>query len=245
MSEEEKVVENHEELNTPNSGWLEEPAQEPIEEITTENLPENNGEPKEESLFEGDPTEEPAHEPAEDEIGEEQPIENLPESEPQPELEAVDLNTIKAFIPKKLNISRHGEWIFQIGTLCYGVSCRKTDNKMLITYNIDPNGLHPDFFSPVDVSEIPARVFELFQQKLSTDIMRLDNMMNNLIMNKSIVGKLFNFAEQNKTNGVEGMEKAQAYSDEDAQKDKQAEYMQTRNMRRNLQQWKPKRKKRK
>jgi len=194
--------------------------QEPIEEIPTENLPENNGE------------------------YEEQQIENLPEPLPEVEQEVTDLDTITAFVPKKLNVNRNGEWIFKIGTLCYGISCRKNDNKMMITYNIDPAWLHPDFFLPYDMSLIPARVFELFQQKLSTDIMRLDSMMNNLVLNKTAIGKLFKFAEQNKNNGVAGMEEAQAYSDEDAHKDKQAEMLQARNMRTNLQQGKPKRKKR-
>lgn len=152
------------------------------------------------------------------------------------EKKELGIEDIIVYLPKKLNKNFFGEWIFAIWALCYGVSCRKADNKMMITYNIDPDSVNENFFEKIDVSAVPARVYELFQQKLSSDIARLDNMMTNLVMNKNLVNKLFNFAEQNKTNWVEWFEDAQPYSQSDAEKDRQAEYLQTKNMRRNLQQ---------
>jgi hypothetical protein len=54
----------------------------------------------------------------------------------------------------------------------------------MITYNINPDGLHPDHFVECVEAFVPAKIYEMLQKKLSSDIMRLDNMMNNLIANK-------------------------------------------------------------
>jgi len=64
-----------------------------------------------------------------------------------------------------------------------------------VTYNINPDGVHPDYFTEIDAYSVPKRVYELLQMKLSTDIGRLDNMMTNIVNNKSVIGKLFNYVE--------------------------------------------------
>jgi len=95
-----------------------------------------------------------------------------------------DPNTITCYMPRKLNINYLGERVLKLGALCYGISVRGSDHKVMITYNINPDGLHEDHFFECANSMVPAKVYEMFQKKLSTDIMRLDNMMLNLTTNK-------------------------------------------------------------
>ena len=70
----------------------------------------------------------------------------------------------------------------------------------------------------------------MFQKKLSTDIMRLDSMMNNLITNKGMLNRLFNFAETNKTSNTKELAyEVSEYTEEDAHKDKELETMKAQN----------------
>lgn len=126
------------------------------------------------------------------------------------------------FRPKEINVNYHWEWIIQIGSLCYGIVCRKKDNKTKITYNIDPDKVSPDFFDIITPSEVPASIFKMFQLKLNADIQRVDTMMTNLIWNKKFLWELFNFAESNKDLGTPELPEALPYTEEDSIADERA-----------------------
>lgn len=126
------------------------------------------------------------------------------------------METILIFKPKKENINFHGEWVFQIGAMCYGVMCRKKDNKVMITYNINPDNLHPDHFDRITQEEVPSTIYKMFQQKLSKDIEWTDTTMINLTKNKGLLNVLFNFAEDMKTKGTSELPDAQEYTQEDS-----------------------------
>jgi len=155
----------------------------------------------------------------------------------------LDFENVHAFVPNKINLNYHGERIFVLGPLCYGMICRKDNNKLQVTYNINPDGVHPDYFTEIDAYSVPKRVYELLQMKLSTDIGRLDNMMTNIVNNKSVIGKLFNYVEGMKIKWSEWLEQAMPYTEEDAQKDKQIEILKARNHTSRLPQRKTKRSK--
>jgi len=130
---------------------------------------------------------------------------------------------IYAYVPKKLNLNYAWERVFVLNWLAYGMSCRKKDNKLMITYNADPYGVQSEHFIEIDPMYIPKNIYKLFQQKLSTDINRMDSMMTNLVKNKKVVWTLFNFAGQRKEDAATGMDEAEAYSEEDAMNDKKLE----------------------
>lgn len=58
-------------------------------------------------------------------------------------------------MPTKLNINYLGERVLRLGALCYGISVRGADNKVMVTYNINPDGLHPDHFFECPTTMIP------------------------------------------------------------------------------------------
>ena len=176
---------------------------------------------------------------------EEDKVKKEAKKEQKPEKASIDPKNVHVFVPKKINLNYYGEWIFTIGGICYGMMCRKSDDKMLVTYNIDPDWLHEDHFSEIEPLCVPRKVYDLFQQKLSADIMRMDNMMTNLVHNKESVGKMFNYAEDYKTRAADGMEQALPYTEEDALKDRQIEAVKAKKRTKKLQQWKPKRWKKK
>jgi len=70
----------------------------------------------------------------------------------------------------------------------------------------------------------------MLQRKLSTDIMRMDNMMHNLVINKGLLNHLFNFAELNKLSSeLEFEHEVSEYSAEDAAADKKKEHIAAKN----------------
>lgn len=75
----------------------------------------------------------------------------------------------------------------------------------------------------------------MFQRKLSTDIMRMDSMMANLISNKEKLSKMFNHAETGKTTSIAQFDfDVSEYTEEDANADKKLEAMKIQNSTRNL-----------
>jgi hypothetical protein len=113
----------------------------------------------------------------------------------------LDETIIEVIKPKNVNINYHGEWIVKYGQLCYGLVLRKKDNKVLITYNINPQDLHEDFFESIEQKDLPKSVYKLFQQKISKDMERLDTTMINLVNNKKVLNMFFSFAEEMKVDG--------------------------------------------
>jgi len=166
--------------------------------------------------------------PAEESVQEQvSPAEEIPE---QGTAVIPEVSEIACYMPNELNINYLGEWVVKIGNLCYWISVRGKDNKVMITYNIDPDGLHPDHFTECSNDMVPWKILDMFQKKLSTDIMRLDSMMNNLITNKGMLNRLFNFAETNKTSNTKELAyEVSEYTEEDAHKDKELETMKAQN----------------
>ena len=126
---------------------------------------------------------------------------------------------MKVFVPKQENVNYHGEWIFQLGVMCYGVICRKKDNKVLITYNINADNLHPDHFDIVFYEDVPKGIYKMLQQKLAKDIEWVDTTMINLINNKKMLSEIFNFAETTQSLGKEDEYEVLPYTDDDQRSD--------------------------
>lgn len=152
--------------------------------------------------------------------------------------EVVVEKKIECYVPKKLNINFLGEWIVKIETLCYGISVRAADKKVMITYNINPQDLHKDHFEQIEYTDVPKKIWDMFQKKLSADIMRLDSMMNNLVINKGHINRLFNFAEeQRELSTTEFDHEITEYSEVDALADKKKEHMLAQQYQRNQKPW--------
>lgn len=130
---------------------------------------------------------------------------------------------IVVYKPKTKNINFLGEWVLKLGWFVYGIVIPESIKKVKITYNIDPDNLHPDHFDITDSSDIPERVYEMVMKKVNADISRLDSMMYNIIKNKEFLWHFFSYAESNKTNGNKELAYVKEYTEEDAQKDKQME----------------------
>ena len=130
---------------------------------------------------------------------------------------------VEVYKPIKDNINYHGEWIFKLGGLAYGAVASKKDNKLKITYNIDPNNLHPDYFVLISETIVPKKVYELFKQKVYADIARLDSMMYNIVQNKSMLSTLTKFVDENKDGGVDTLEDLEVYTQADAEADEKLE----------------------
>lgn len=157
----------------------------------------------------------------EEKIEDVQKPEEVASSEVDDETGTQDLPpVIMVFIPKAVNINYHGERVFQLGAMCYGVICRKSDNKVLITYNINPENLHPDHFDRISITDVPKSIYKMFQKKLSSDIQWIDTTMMNMIKNKWALNTLFNFAEENKNLWTDEIPEAAEYSEQDAIADK-------------------------
>ena len=145
---------------------------------------------------------------------------------------------VEVYKPIKDNINYHGEWIFKLGGLCYGAVASKKDNKLKVTYNIDPANLHPDFFVLISEKIVPKKVYELFKQKVYADIARLDSMMYNIVQNKSMLSTLTKFVDENITNGEDVLSELEVYTQADAEADQkmeQAKMMNQKTMRRSPQ----------
>lgn len=130
---------------------------------------------------------------------------------------------VEVYKPIKDNINYHGEWIFKLGGLAYGAVASKKDNKLKITYNIDPANLHPDYFVLISETIVPKKVYELFKQKVYSDIARLDNMMYNIVQNKSILSTLTKFVDENIQSGTEDLWELETYTQADAEADQKIE----------------------
>lgn len=100
--------------------------------------------------------------------------------------------------------------------MCYGIISRKKDNKVLITYNINSENLHPDHFDMVFYEDVPKGIYKMLQQKLAKDIEWVDTTMLNLINNKKMLSTIFNFAEETQLLGKEDEFEVLAYTEEDA-----------------------------
>lgn len=143
----------------------------------------------------------------------------------------ITIDDLEIYRPINGNINYHGEWLFKIWQLVYGIMVRKTDNKMLVTYNIDPDNINSEYFMLIDESLVPSKVYKLFMQKLNTDIARLDSMMFNLIKNKSLLSLLFNFSEAHKDKWADADFEIIEYTEEDANNDKKLEALKAQNQR--------------
>lgn len=145
---------------------------------------------------------------------------------------------VEVYKPIKDNINYHGEWIFKLGWLCYWAVASKKDNKLKITYNIDPANLHPDFFVLISETIVPKKVYELFKQKVFADIARLDSTMYNIVQNKSVLSTLTKFVDENITKGTDVLSELEVYTQADAEADQkleQAKMMNQKTMRRSPQ----------
>jgi len=56
--------------------------------------------------------------------------------------------------------------------------------KVKITYNINPENIHPDHFDECETKDVPEKIFEMLMKKVNADISRLDSMMTNIVKNK-------------------------------------------------------------
>jgi glutamate synthase domain-containing protein 2 len=100
----------------------------------------------------------------------------------------------------------------------------KKDNKLKVTYNIDPANLHPDFFVLISEKIVPKKVYELFKQKVYADIARLDSMMYNIVQNKSMLSTLTKFVDENIINGTDVLSELEVYTQADAEADQKMEH---------------------
>ena len=147
-----------------------------------------------------------------------------PEKPVAPEVpKLLTFEDVEVYKPIKDNINYHWERIFKLGGLCYGAVASKEDNKLKITYNIDPDNLHPDYFVLISEKIVPKKVYELFKQKVYADIARLDSMMYNIVKNKSMLSTLTKFVDENIENGTEDLTELEAYTQEDAEADRKLE----------------------
>ena len=103
--------------------------------------------------------------------------------------------------------------------MCYGVISRKKDNKVLITYNINPENLHPDHFDLVFYEDVPKGIYKMLQQKLANDIGWIDTTMMNMINNKKMLSGIFNFAENTQALGKDDEFEVLEYTEADAKAD--------------------------
>lgn len=133
------------------------------------------------------------------------------------------LEDIEVYKPIQDNINYHWEWVFKIGGLVYGAVASKKDNKVRITYNIDPANLHPDYFVLISETIVPKKVYELLKQKVYSDIARLDNMMYNLVQNKSVLSMFTKFIGKNMQLGTDDLLELEEYTQADAEADKKLE----------------------
>lgn len=147
----------------------------------------------------------------------------MTEEKKEPVEKQLTIEDIEIYKPNNANINYHGEWIMKLGAFVYGIIIRKKDNKMLVTYNIDPDNIHADHFTLIDENLVPAKVYTLLKSKIMADVARLDSMMFNIIRNKSLLSTYMNFAEKFEATGAESDYEVLEYTDQDAQADKALE----------------------
>lgn len=146
------------------------------------------------------------------------------------------INDIEIYIPNEQNINYHWERIIKLWVFVYGIIIRKKDNKMLVTYNINPDDIHKDHFTLIDKTILPSKVYELLKKKVLSDIARIDNMMYNLVKNKWLLNTFISFTENNEWKWLDVDYDVFEYSEEDARLDKEIEQtkmLNRRTMRRN------------